>query len=67
MATQKLFTTFLLTVILVTLLNDNNTTEARYLPTRSSSDRIDKLKELLKEVSKIRKVTTSFRSFLSLL
>ena len=30
--------------------------EGRYLPTRSNSDRIDKLRELLKEVSRVYKV-----------
>lgn len=63
MATQKLFfVTFLITIVILTLLND--TTEARYLPTRSSSDRVDKLKELLKEVSKIRKVLPILNHFI---
>lgn len=55
MPSLKILTT-LMVLIFIALLNDNNQTEARYLPTRSSSDRIDKLKELLKEVSKILKV-----------
>lgn len=35
---------------------DHVAVEARYLPTRSNGERIDKLKELLREVSKIYKV-----------
>lgn len=44
--------TFVISVLLLTfvVLNLNQQTEARYLPTRSNGDRLDKLRELLKEV-----------------
>jgi hypothetical protein len=40
-------------VVFATLaLETRHTVEARYLPTRSNGDRVDKLRELLKDVSK---------------
>lgn len=44
-----LFATLL---VLTTCLLDSHV-EARYLPTRANGDRVDKLREMLKEVSKI--------------
>jgi hypothetical protein len=42
--------TVLLALVLVTLYV---ATEARYLPTRSQDDRLDKLRELLRDVSNV--------------
>ncbi|KAJ8916075.1 hypothetical protein NQ315_010943 [Exocentrus adspersus] len=39
-------------LVLAAVIFDSHV-EARYLPTRSNGDRIDKLRELLKEVSKM--------------
>ena len=49
---DRKFVFAVLFVIFATLaLETRHTVEARYLPTRSNSDRVDKLKELLKDVS----------------
>ncbi|CAG9770775.1 unnamed protein product [Ceutorhynchus assimilis] len=47
--TSKL-TLVLATVLMLTFLISEHTTHARYLPTRSNGDRIDKLRELLKDL-----------------
>ncbi|KAK5638215.1 hypothetical protein RI129_012510 [Pyrocoelia pectoralis] len=49
MSAQKLFVLTLLAVTFTFLIN-TNMVEGRYLPTRGSNDRLDKLKELLKEL-----------------
>ncbi|XP_030754990.1 uncharacterized protein LOC115881588 [Sitophilus oryzae] len=41
---------FLLCVLLAIFALSRHETEARYLPTRSNGDRIDKLRELLKDL-----------------
>lgn len=41
----------LLVIVTVLILDKCMIVEARYLPTRSNGDRIDKLRELLKDVS----------------
>lgn len=58
MTSARLLATLLCVVVLSIILN-SNTTEGRYLPTRSNSDRLDKLRELLKEVRR----ETRFRCF----
>lgn len=55
-ATRVLFTSVACMMFIAMLLGDFQSAEARYLPTRSNSDRLDKLRELLKEVSKMHKV-----------
>lgn len=40
--------------IFISLALNLHKTEGRYLPTRASGDRVDKLRELLKEVSKFK-------------
>lgn len=55
-ATRVLFTSVACMMFVAMLLGDFQSAEARYLPTRSNSDRLDKLRELLKEVSKMYKV-----------
>lgn len=50
MTTTKLALTAI-SVVFIIYLCSRQTVEGRYLPTRSNSDRIDKLKELLREVS----------------
>ncbi|KAJ8956113.1 hypothetical protein NQ318_016567 [Aromia moschata] len=45
-------------VVLAALILDSQV-EARYLPTRANGDRIDKLRELLTEVSKIYRLLES--------
>ncbi|KAJ3651418.1 hypothetical protein Zmor_017462 [Zophobas morio] len=48
---DRKFVFAVLFVIFATLaLETRHTVEARYLPTRSNSDRVDKLKELLKDL-----------------
>ncbi|XP_031331430.1 uncharacterized protein LOC116162048 [Photinus pyralis] len=49
MTAQKILA-FALLAALLAILMSGNVAEGRYLPTRGNSDRLDKLKELLKEL-----------------
>ncbi|CAH1118388.1 unnamed protein product [Phaedon cochleariae] len=51
MLSKSILLSFLFVILASILLNDG--VQARMLPTRSNGDRVDKLREMLKEVSKV--------------
>lgn len=64
-AATKLAITTVSIVFILYICTARQTVEARYLPTRSNSDRIDKLKELLREVSSTKKSPPQSKSIRS--
>lgn len=55
MAQNRIVATVALCVLFVFLVLHKEQVEGRYLPTRSNTDKLDKLKDLLREVSELYK------------